>query len=42
MHKLVYIIFAVLRDKKHFELHTPEEHAKMLTRKMLWLSSTCI
>ncbi|MFU0799506.1 MAG: DEDD-Tnp-IS110 domain-containing protein [Xylanivirga thermophila] len=33
MHKLVYIIFAVLRDKKPFELRTPEEHAKMLTRK---------
>lgn len=33
MHKLVYIIFAVLRDRKPFELRTPEEHAKMLTRK---------
>ena len=33
MHKLVYIIFAVLRDRKPFELRTPEEHAKMLKRK---------
>ncbi|HHW70523.1 MAG TPA: IS110 family transposase [Clostridiales bacterium] len=33
MHKLVYIIFAVLRDRKPFELRTPEEHAKMLTLK---------
>lgn len=31
MHKLVSIIFAVLRDKKPFELRTPEEHAKQLT-----------
>ena len=31
MHKLVAIIFAVLRDKKPFELRTPEEHAKQLT-----------
>ena len=30
MHKLVAIIFAVLRDKKPFELRTPEEHAKRL------------
>ena len=33
MHKLVYIIFAVLRDRKPFELPTPEEHTKMFTRK---------
>lgn len=33
MHKLVYIIFAVLRDKKPFELKTPEEHAKQLVAK---------
>ncbi len=33
MHKLVFIIFAVLRDKKPFELRTPEEHAKMLNKK---------
>jgi transposase len=33
MHKLVYIIFAVLRDGKPFEIRTPEEHAKMLKQK---------
>ena len=33
MHKLVYIIFAVLRDKKPFELRSPEEHLSMLTTK---------
>jgi len=33
MHKLVFIIFAVLRDKKTFELRKPEEHAKMLNKK---------
>jgi transposase len=33
MHKLVFIIFAVLRDKKPFELRRPEEHAKMFTKK---------
>ena len=33
MHKLVFIIFAVLRDRKPFELRTPEEHAKMLAKK---------
>ena len=27
MHKLVFIIFAVLRDQKSFELKTPEQHA---------------
>jgi hypothetical protein len=30
MHKLVYIIFAVLRERKPFELRTPEEHARTL------------
>lgn len=33
MHKLVFVIFAVLRDKKPFELRKPEEHAKMLNKK---------
>jgi len=33
MHKLVFVIFAVLRDKKPFELRTPEEHAKTLNKK---------
>jgi transposase len=33
MHKLVYIIFTVLRDKKTFELRTPEQHAKHLAAK---------
>jgi transposase len=33
MHKLVSIIFAVLRDKKPFELKTPKEHAKELVVK---------
>ena len=27
MHKLVFIVFAVLRDQKPFELKTPEQHA---------------
>lgn len=30
MRKLVNIIFAVLRDKKPFELRTPEEHTELL------------
>lgn len=30
MRKLVNIIFAVLRDKKPFELRTPEEHIELL------------
>lgn len=33
MHKLVYIIFAVLRDQKPFVLRTPEEHKKLLDLK---------
>ena len=33
MHKLVFIIFAVVRDKKPFVFRTPEEHAKMLNEK---------
>lgn len=28
MHKLIFIIFAVLRDQKPFELRTPEQHAR--------------
>jgi len=35
MHKLVNIIFAVLRDRKPFELRNPEEHAKLLIAKKL-------
>ena len=35
MHKLVDIIFAVLRDRKPFVSRTPEEHAKMLIAKNL-------
>lgn len=34
MHKLVFIIFAVLRDKNPFELRDPEEHAKILNKKI--------
>lgn len=34
MHKLVFIIFAVLRDRKPFELREPEEHAKTLNKKI--------
>lgn len=30
MHKLVNIIFAVMRDQKPFELRLPEEHAELL------------
>ena len=33
MHKLVYIIFAVMRDSKPFELREPKVHAQMLTVK---------
>ena len=33
MHKLVFIIFAVLRDRKPFELRKPEEHAKTLNKR---------
>ena len=35
MRKLVNIIFAVLRDKKPFELITPEEHEELLLTKSL-------
>ena len=35
MRKLVNIIFAVLRDKKPFELRTPEEHEELLFAKSL-------
>ena len=35
MHKLVRIIFAVIRDKKPFVLKSPEDHAKMLIAKNL-------
>jgi transposase len=35
MHKLVYYIFAVLRDKKPYQLRTPEEHAKTLLERAL-------
>lgn len=35
MHKLVSIIFAVLRDRKPFVLRKPEEHAEMLKAKNL-------
>ena len=31
MHKLVNIIFAVMRDQKPFELRTPEEHIQRMT-----------
>ncbi|QSQ08112.1 hypothetical protein H0A61_00432 [Koleobacter methoxysyntrophicus] len=33
VHKLVYIIFAVLRDQKPFVLRTPVEHKKLLALK---------
>jgi len=35
MKKLVNIIFAVLRDKKPFELRTPEEHKEFILTKSL-------
>lgn len=35
MRKLVNIIFAVLRDRKPFELRTPEEHEELLFAKSL-------
>lgn len=34
MRKLVCIIFAVLRDRKPYELRSPEEHARMLAEKL--------
>ena len=33
MHKLVCIIFAVLRDRKPYQLRSPQEHAQMLAAK---------
>ncbi len=33
MHKIVLILFAVLRDRKPFELRTPEEHSQVLKSK---------
>ena len=33
MHKLVLIIYAVMRDRKTFVLRKPEEHAAMLKAK---------
>lgn len=33
MHKLVDIIFAVMRDKQPFELKTPDQHARLLNMK---------
>ena len=41
MRKLVHIIFAVLRDRKPFELRTPEEHERLIFEKnrMLGLSA---
>ena len=33
MRKLVCIIFAVLRDRKPYQLRTPQEHARMLEAK---------
>lgn len=33
MHKIIYIIFAILRDRRPFELRKPEEHAKTLNIK---------
>jgi transposase len=35
MRKLVNIIFAVIRDKKPFELRTPEEHEELLLTRSL-------
>jgi Transposase and inactivated derivatives len=35
MRKLVNIIFAVMRDKKPFELRTPEEHKELLLNRSL-------
>ena len=33
MHKILNIVFAVLRDQKPFELRTPEEHDKALKQR---------
>jgi hypothetical protein len=35
MHKLVNYIFAVLRDKKPFEIMSPEKHNNLYTLKRL-------
>lgn len=34
MHKMIYIIFAVLRDRKSFELRDPKKHAATLMGKV--------
>lgn len=34
MRKVVCIIFAILRDKKPYEMRSPEEHAKTLNKKL--------
>lgn len=33
MHKLIYIIFAILRDKNPFELRMLKEHTRILETK---------
>ena len=35
MHKVCNVVFAVLRDKKAFELRSPEEHCKQYQRAAL-------
>lgn len=35
MHKMVNIIFAVLRDRKSFELRTPDEHVELMTNRAI-------
>lgn len=39
MHKMVNIVFAVLRDQKPFELRAPEEHDKRLKQKNSFLAA---
>ena len=39
MHKIVNIVFAVLRDKKPFELRDPKEHDRMLKEHLASLAA---
>lgn len=39
MHKLVFHFFAILRDKKTFELRTSEDHKKLYLNRHLEIVS---
>ena len=42
MYKLVYIIFAVLRERKPFEVRTQRSMLGCLLQRILLLNSFCI